>query len=74
MSRTITVRLSKELAEWLAETAEHAGVPPGQVVRDHLEKVRPAGGSRPFMRLAGSLKGLPRDLSLRKGYATRSNR
>ncbi|MCO5053944.1 MAG: ribbon-helix-helix domain-containing protein [Verrucomicrobiae bacterium] len=69
MSHTITVRLNKELAEWLAETSERTGVPQGRLVRDQLEKARMAGGQRPFMRWAGSIKGLPRDLSMRKGYS-----
>jgi hypothetical protein len=69
MSHTITVRLNKELAEWLAETAARTGVPQGRVVRDQLEKARAAGGQQRFMRLAGSIKGLPRDLSMRKGYS-----
>jgi hypothetical protein len=69
MSHTITVRLNKELAEWLADTAKRTGVPQGKVVRDQLEKARSADGQRPFMRLAGSIKGLPRDLSMRKGYS-----
>jgi hypothetical protein len=69
MSHTITVRLSKELAEWLAEAAERSGVPQGKVIRDQLEKARAAAGQQPFLRLAGSVKGLPRDLSMRKGYS-----
>ena len=69
MSHTITIRLNKELAEWLAETARRTGVPQGKVVRDQLEKAKATSGSRPYMRLAGSIRGLPRDLSRRKGFA-----
>ncbi len=69
MSHTITVRLNKELAEWLAETSERTGIPQGKMVREQLEKARSSSGQRPFMRLAGSIKGLPRDLSMRKGYS-----
>jgi hypothetical protein len=69
MSHTITVRLNKELAEWLAETSERTGMPQGKVVRDQLEKARTSAGSRPYMRWAGSIKGLPPDLSMRKGYS-----
>lgn len=69
MSHTITVRLNKELAEWLAETAERTGVPQGKVVRDQLEKAKASAGGRPYMRLAGSLRGLPKDLSRRKGFS-----
>jgi hypothetical protein len=69
MSHTITIRLSKSLAEWLAETAKRTGVPQGRLVRDQLEKAKASGGNRPYMRLAGSLKGLPRDLSQRKGFS-----
>jgi hypothetical protein len=74
MSHTITVRLSKELAEWLAETSERTGVPQGKLVRDQLEKAKASTGSRPWMRWAGSIKGLPRDLSMRKGYSKGTRR
>lgn len=69
MSHTITIRLNKELAEWLAETAERTGVPQGKVVRDQLEKARASVGSRPYMRWAGYVKNGPKDLSMRKGFS-----
>ncbi|MFN3407524.1 MAG: ribbon-helix-helix domain-containing protein [Limisphaerales bacterium] len=69
MSHTITVRLNKELAEWLAETSERTGVPQGKVIRDQLEKARAAAGGRPHLRWAGYLKNGPRDLSMRKGFS-----
>jgi len=69
MSHTITVRLNKELADWLARTAAQTGVPQGRVVREHLERARAGGGGQPFMRLAGCIKGRPKDLSARKGYS-----
>jgi hypothetical protein len=33
-----------------------------------LERARAAGSGRPFMRLAGSVRG-PKDLSTRKGFS-----
>jgi hypothetical protein len=69
MSHTITIRLSKELAEWLAQTSERTGMPQGKVVREQLEKARAAAGNRPYMRWAGYLKHGPRDLSMRKGFS-----
>ncbi len=66
MGQTITVRLTPELAEWLEETAGRTGVSQGKIVRDELARAR-AGASRPFMRLAGAVRG-PRDLSGRKGF------
>jgi len=69
MSHTITIRLNKELAEWLADTAARTGMPQGKVVRDQLEKAKASAGSRPYLRLAGSVRGLPRDLSRRKGFS-----
>jgi hypothetical protein len=68
MSHTITVRLTKDLAEWLADTSKRTGVPQGKVVRDQLEKARAAAGNRPYMRWAGCVSG-PKDLSMRKGYS-----
>jgi hypothetical protein len=69
MSNTITVRLTKDLAEWLARTAAATGVPQGRVVREHLEKAKASSNQQAFMRLAGCIKGKPRDLSMRKGYS-----
>ena len=69
MSHTITIRLNKELAEWLAETAKRAGIPQGKVVRDQLEKARASASNRPYMRWAGYLKTGQKDLSMRKGFS-----
>ena len=69
MSHTITVRLNRDLADWLAETAARTGVPQGQLIREQLEKAKASAGSRPYMRLAGSIRGLPRDMSRRKGFS-----
>ncbi len=69
MSQTITVRLNKELAAWLEETAERVGLPQSQIVRSQLEKAKNIRAEKPFMRLAGSMRGLPRDLSSRKGFS-----
>ncbi len=66
MGQTITVRLTPDLAEWLEETAGRTGVSQGKIVRDELARAR-AGAARPFMRLAGTVRG-PRDLSARKGF------
>lgn len=67
MSHTITIRLSKELAEWLARVAAKTGVPQGKIVRDQLEKAKESDSSQPFMDLAGVVRG-PKDLSRRKGF------
>jgi hypothetical protein len=71
MSQTITVRLNEELSSWLEETATRTGLSQGQIVRDQLEKARAAKTVRPFMRLAGIMRG-PKDLSQRKGYSTKA--
>jgi hypothetical protein len=68
MSHTITIRLGKELAEWLESAAAKAGVSQGQIVRDTLERAKARHGSQPFMRLAGIVRG-PKDLSSRKGFS-----
>jgi len=69
MSHTITVRLTKELAEWLESTAKKTGMPQGKIIRDQLERAR-ASEDKPYMRLAGAIEG-PRDLSTRKGFSKR---
>ncbi len=67
MSRTITIRLTKELADWLEGTAKTTGVAQGKIVRDQLEEARKKRRKN-FMRLAGSISG-PRNLSSRKGFS-----
>jgi hypothetical protein len=69
MSQTITVRLGKELSSWLEETASRTGLSQGQIVREQLEKAKTGKNEKPFMRWAGSIKGLPRNLSSRKGFS-----
>jgi predicted transcriptional regulator len=71
MSKTITIRLNKELAEWLNDTAAKTGVPQGKIVREQIEKARVAKGTQAFMKLAGCIRGGPRDLSKRKGFSTK---
>ena len=68
MSHTITIRLSKELAEWLSRVASVTGVPQGKIIRDQLEKAKAGDLSQPYMRLAGAVRGA-KDLSRRKGFA-----
>jgi hypothetical protein len=68
MSHTISVRLGKDLAAWLEETATRTGVAQGQIVREQLQKAKAARGNRPFMRLAGTVRG-PRTLSRRRGFS-----
>lgn len=68
MSHTITVRLDKDLAEWLEREARRTGVAQGKIVRDQLEMARASTAQR-FMRLAGIVRGGPRDVSTRKGFS-----
>ena len=68
MSHTITIRLTKELAAWLAEVAARSGVSQGKLVRDELERIRAGGSEKGFMRWAGCVRG-PKTLSKRKGFS-----
>jgi hypothetical protein len=68
MSLTLTIRLSPELATWLAETAEKTGLPAGRIVRQQLERARAEEGSQRFLRHAGKIRG-PKTLSQRKGFS-----
>jgi hypothetical protein len=70
MGNTITIRIPKGLASWLQERSVRTGVAQGRIIRDQLERSRAADkGSKKFMRLGGSVRGKPRDLSTRKGYS-----
>ena len=68
MGRTLTVRLPKELSDWLEQTARKTGVSQGRIVRDQLEKARAGAADQRFMRLAGVVRG-PKGLSQRKGFS-----
>ena len=70
MSNTLSIRLPDELATWLRQTAASTGQTQGELVRLHLEKARAASEEKPWMALAGSIKG-PRDLSMREGFGKR---
>jgi len=69
MGQTITVRLDAELSSWLEKTASRTGLSQSQIVREQLKKAITAKMDKPFMRWAGSIHGLPRDLSSRKGFS-----
>ena len=57
MSHTITIRLTKDLAEWLERTAAGSGRSQGAIVRDQLQKARAGASGQAYMRLAGTVKG-----------------
>jgi predicted DNA-binding protein len=68
MGQTLTVRLPKELSDWLEQTAQKTGVSQGRIVREQLEKARANAADQSFMRLAGVVRG-PKGLSQRKGFS-----
>lgn len=68
MSKTLTIRLTPDLAEWLADSARKAGTSQGKLVRAQLQRARENAANQSFMRLAGTVRG-PRDLSSRKGFS-----
>ena len=68
MSHTLTIRLDRDLADWLADEARKTRVPQGKIVRDALETAKARRARQPFMRFAGAVRG-PRNLSTRKGFA-----
>lgn len=70
MSNTLSIRLPKELAHWVEQTAKHTGLTRGEVVRQQLEKARSSASNKPWMALAGAARG-PRDLSSREGFGKR---
>ena len=71
--KTISIRVSGPLAEWLDKEAAELGRSQSEIVRDALEQVR---GSRKkkksvgeqMAELGGFFKGAPRDGSTNKKY------
>lgn len=68
MTHTLTIRLTDELERWLEKVSRETGIPKSEFVRAQLERVRTDKKQKPFMRLAGSVRGAP-SLSTRKGYS-----
>ena len=68
MSHTVTIRLDKELADWLERESRKTGESQGKIIRDRLTRVRSAVGAQTFMKHAGSVRLNPR-LSTRKGFS-----
>jgi hypothetical protein len=68
MSKTITVRLPKELDQWLGKESRLLGLPKGRIVREQLELARTQKARQRFLDLAGSVEGAP-DLSRKRGFA-----
>jgi len=59
-----------ELAEWLQAKAARRGVSQSEIVCEQLERLRQREeGGRKFMRLAGTARIAPRDLSTLRGFA-----
>lgn len=70
MSHTLTIRLTQELLDWLKETSRRTGIPVGRIVREQIEEAKAnRRADKPFMRHAGAIRGLPADLSTRKGFS-----
>ena len=69
MSHTLTVRLDSDLAAWLEQESKKTGMSQGKIVRDELEQARAKASAQSFMRLAGAIRGGPKDLSTRKGFS-----
>jgi predicted transcriptional regulator len=68
MGNILTIRLPRDLEDWLDEAARKSGLSRGAIVRRELERARQSG-EKPWMRLVGSIEGLPADLSTRKGFS-----
>ena len=70
MSRTLTIRLTEELALWLEQTSRRTGIPAGRIVREQLERAKSSSknAGKAFLHLAGSVEG-PSSLSQRKGFS-----
>ena len=71
MGNTFTIRLTQDLARWLAETSKKTGLPIGRIIRAQLEKAKAGSdaAAKPWMELAGCIKGLDPKLSTRKGFS-----
>jgi len=75
MSRTLTIRLTDDIFEWLKKTSRRSGIPAGRIIREKLEQAKTDDQAKaddrdkPWMKLVGSVRGMSRDLSTRKGFS-----
>ena len=68
MGHTVTVRLDRDLAEWLERESKKSGESQGKIIRDSLTRARSEAASQAFMKHAGRARLDPR-LSTRKGFS-----
>jgi hypothetical protein len=68
MSNKLSIRLPKDLDQWLEAEARKTGLPKGRIVREQLEAARTRKARQPFLDLAGSVDGTP-GLSRKRGFA-----
>lgn len=68
MARTLTIKLTGALANWLKAMAAARGVPISGVAREQLERARSSCIAKPYMQLAGSVDGT-RDVSISRGFS-----
>ncbi len=66
-TNTVTVRLPKELGQWLEKESRRTGLPKGRIVREQLEISRTRQARQTFLDLAGSIEGEP-GLSQKRGF------
>ena len=57
VGKTITVRLTDDLANWLHETSARTGLSKAQIIRHELERAMLNSSEKPFLRLAGRVEG-----------------
>ena len=66
MSQTLTIRLTKELTQWLTSLAKTAGISQSQVVVTKLEKLRKESKEEEFHRISGAPSKDPPKLRKKK--------
>jgi len=69
MSRKVTIRISDEIAEWLRERSRRQGISMSRIVLTELEQAMLAAEAESPTAIIGSVRGLPRNLSTRKGFS-----
>ena len=69
MGNTISIRLTEEQRAWLEQRSRKTGLPISRIIRESIDKSRADHSRDSWRSLAGSVKGLPADLSSRKGFS-----
>ena len=71
MKKKLTILLTPALAKWIQKLAHDRKWSEEEVAQQQLDMMRMLTVEKPWLEIAGSVKGLSEDLSMREGFGPR---